>query len=131
LSPSEYRRNPRAAQSPCTIRAGQLTERVCDTIPVKEIGMPIRDHFRPPVSEKASWEGFDGMWPASIVRNEEPPIYAAFCRWVTKGTRARLEAWSHSLAVGQPLPTLPHWLREDLVIALDLEESYERTCRDL
>jgi hypothetical protein len=245
---------------------------------VKEIAMPLRDHFRPPVSKKASWEGFHGMWPASIVRqlrrqlppgyvaeprvhlgtlmeidvgtleadvvpraggqagnggaataawtatapvvavetdppdeyeyevrifdlererklvavielvspankdrpesrqafvakcaallrkgialsivdlvtirrfnvyaqlmefighpdrtmsNEEPPIYAASCRWVTKGTRARLEAWSHTLVVGQPLPTLPLWLREDLVFALDLEQSYEQACSDL
>jgi hypothetical protein len=242
---------------------------------VKEIAMPLRDHFHPPVSKKASWEGFHGMWPASIVQqlrkqlppgyvaeprvhlgtlmeidvgaleshevprpgtangngnavmatwtatdpvvavetdppdeyeyevrifdverertlvaaielvspankesrqafvakcaallrkgiavtlvdlvtirrfnlyaqlmefighpdqtmsNEEPPIYAASCRWVTRGTRARLEAWSHTLVVGQPLPTLPLWLREDLVIALDLEQSYEQACSDL
>jgi hypothetical protein len=251
---------------------------VCDTIAVKEIAMPLRDHFRPPVSKKASWEGFHAMWPGSIVRQlrkqlppgyvaeprvhlgtlmeidvatfesdqaprtgeaighggaataawtamapvvavetdppdeyeyevrifdlerertlvaaielvspankdrpesrqafvaksaallrkgvavsivdlvtirgfnlyaqlmefighpdrtmstEEPPIYAASCRWVTKGTRARLEAWSLTLVLGQPLPTLPLWLREDLVIALDLEQSYEEACSDL
>jgi len=63
--------------------------------------------------------------------NEEPPIYAASCRWLTKGTRARLEAWSHALVVGRPLPTLPLWLREELVIALDLEQSYEQACSDL
>ena len=50
---------------------------------------------------------------------------------MTKGTRARLEAWSHTLVVGQPLPTLPLWLREELVIALDLEQSYEQACHDL
>jgi hypothetical protein len=244
----------------------------------KEIAMPLRDHFRPPVSKKASWEGFHAMWPASIVQqlrkqlppgyvaeprvhlgtlmeidvgalethepapagtsnasgnavmtawtatapvvaveteppdeyeyevrifdverertlvatielvspankdrsesrqafvaqcagllrkgvavslvdlvtlrrfnlysqlmefighpdqtmsNEDPPIYAASCRWPTKGTRARLEAWSHTLVVGQPLPTLPLWLSEDLVTALDLEQSYEHACSDL
>jgi hypothetical protein len=69
--------------------------------------------------------------PDQTMSNEEPPIYAASCRWVTKGTRARLEAWSHSLVVGQPLPTLPLWLREDLVVALDLEQSYEQACSDL
>jgi hypothetical protein len=202
--------------------------------------MPLRDHFRAPVSKKASREGFHGMWPATIIQqlrkqlppgyvaeprvhlgtlvetdppdeyeyevrifdvarertlvaaiefvspanqdrpesrqafvakcaallrkgvavslvdlvtarrfnlhaqlmefighpdptmsNEEPPIYAASCRWVTKGTRAQLDAWSHTLVVGQPLPTLPLWLREDLVIALDLEQSYEQACSDL
>jgi hypothetical protein len=69
--------------------------------------------------------------PDNTMSNEEPPIYAASCRWVTKGTRARLEAWSHTLVIGEPLPTLPLWLREDLVIALDLEQSYEQACRDL
>ena len=68
--------------------------------------------------------------PDQTMSNEEPPIYAASCRWVTKGTRARLD-WSHTLVVGQPLPTLPLWLREDLVIALDLEQSYEQACSDL
>jgi hypothetical protein len=69
--------------------------------------------------------------PDRTMSNEEPPIYAASCRWVTRGTRARLEAWSHTLVVGRPLPTLPLWSREDLVIALDLEQSYEQACRDL
>ena len=42
--------------------------------------MPLRDHFRPPVSKQASWEGFHGMWPASIVqqlRKQLPPGYVA------------------------------------------------------
>jgi hypothetical protein len=50
---------------------------------------------------------------------------------LTKGTRARLEAWWHTLVVGERLPTLPLWLREDLVVALDLEQSYEQACSDL
>jgi hypothetical protein len=69
--------------------------------------------------------------PDDTMSNEEPPIYAASCRWVTRGTRARLEAWSHTLIVGQPLPTLPLWLRDGLSIALDLEQSYEQACSDL
>jgi hypothetical protein len=42
--------------------------------------MPLRDHFRPPVSKKASWEGFHGMWPATIIqqlRKQLPPGYVA------------------------------------------------------
>ena len=31
--------------------------------------MPLRDHFRPPVSKQSSWEGFHGFWPAAMVRN--------------------------------------------------------------
>jgi hypothetical protein len=62
---------------------------------------------------------------------EPSNIYAASCRWVEKGTRKLLEAWPYTLAVGQPLPTLPLWLREDLCIPLDLEQSYEQACHDL
>src|SRR6516164_1969487 len=71
------------------------------------------------------------LHPDRTMSEDEPPIYAASCRWVTRGTRARLEAWSHALVVGQPLPTLPLWLGEDLVMALDLEQSYEQACSDL
>src|SRR5205085_11400716 len=31
--------------------------------------MPLRDHFHPPVSKRASWEGFHGQWPAMIVQH--------------------------------------------------------------
>ncbi len=60
-----------------------------------------------------------------------PHLYAASCRWVKKGKRNLLEAWSNPLAIGQPLPTLPLWLSEELVVPLDLEQSYEQTCSDL
>ena len=30
--------------------------------------MPLRDHFRPPASKAASWEGLHGQWPAMIVQ---------------------------------------------------------------
>ncbi len=42
-----------------------------------------------------------------------------------------VEAWEHTLTVGQPLPTLPLWLADDLAIPLDLEQTYEDTCRVL
>jgi Protein of unknown function (DUF4058) len=60
-----------------------------------------------------------------------PPLYAASCRWTMKQDRAILEAWSHELIVGQPLPTLPLWLSRDLVVPLELESSYEQACNDL
>jgi hypothetical protein len=59
------------------------------------------------------------------------PIYAASCRWFKVVDRMRLETWSHALALGQPLPTLPLWLDEDLAVPLDLESSYEQACQDL
>ena len=30
--------------------------------------MPLRDHFRPPLSERFSWEEVHGQWPAVIVQ---------------------------------------------------------------
>jgi hypothetical protein len=35
------------------------------------------------------------------------------------------------MALAHPLPTLPLWLTEDHAIPLDLEASYEQTCRYL
>jgi hypothetical protein len=60
-----------------------------------------------------------------------PPIYAASCRWLTKGKRARLESWPQIMTIGQPLPTLPLWLADCLFVPLDLEQSYEQACHDL
>jgi hypothetical protein len=42
-----------------------------------------------------------------------------------------MDNWYHRLAIGQPLPTLPVWLKENWAIALDLETNYEETCRTL
>jgi hypothetical protein len=60
-----------------------------------------------------------------------PPIYAVACRVVRQGDGWLLETWSHPLAVGQPLPTLPLWLAPNLALPLELEPSYEETCRIL
>ncbi|MGL6076357.1 MAG: DUF4058 family protein [Fimbriiglobus sp.] len=40
--------------------------------------MPLRDHFRPPVVKKSSWEGFHAMWPASIVRQLRSVLPAGY-----------------------------------------------------
>jgi len=60
-----------------------------------------------------------------------PPTYAAACRWRPRGKSRWLDVWNHPLAVGQALPCLPLWLTKELAIPLDLEASYEQTCRDL
>lgn len=66
---------------------------------------------------------------------EAPPLYAAACRWRRQGARDgapwRLEAWAHPLAVGRALSTLPLWLAEDLAVPLELDVTYEETCRVL
>ena len=63
--------------------------------------------------------------------DEPPATYAAACRWRPRGASRWLEAWGRPLAVGQPLPVLPLWLSDELAVPLDLEASYEQTCRDL
>jgi hypothetical protein len=45
--------------------------------------------------------------------------------------RSVLESWFYPVHLGQPLPSLPVWLDVDLSIDLDLESSYEETCRFL
>ena len=41
---------------------------------------------------------------------EAPAVYAAACRWVRDEEAWRFRAWTHTLAIGQTLPTLPLWL---------------------
>jgi hypothetical protein len=60
-----------------------------------------------------------------------PPIYAATCRGRKVGQRPRIETWAYPLVVGGNLPTLPIWLGDDVAVSLDLEASYEETCRAL
>jgi hypothetical protein len=64
-----------------------------------------------------------------------PPLYAAACRWKSAADsprpRARLQTWAYPFAVGQSQPSLPLWLADDLAVPLELEASYEETCRVL
>ena len=60
-----------------------------------------------------------------------PATYATTCRRRRNGGKPRFETWAYPLIVGQPLPTLPLWLTEDLMVSLDLEASYEAACRVL
>ena len=47
------------------------------------------------------------------------------------GMRPLLDTWFYPMVLGQALPTLPIWLDGDLGVLLDLETSYEETCRAL
>jgi hypothetical protein len=42
-----------------------------------------------------------------------------------------LETWAHPLELGRALPTLPLWLAGNLAVPLELDASYEETCRVL
>jgi hypothetical protein len=62
---------------------------------------------------------------------EAPPLYAVACRTASRGEAWEMDTWSERLAVGSPLPTLPVWLATDLAVPLELEATYEDTCRAL
>lgn len=65
---------------------------------------------------------------------EEPASLSAVSgRWARESESEswRLETWLHPLTLGQPLPTLPVWIAENLAVPLELEISYEETCRVL
>ena len=66
-----------------------------------------------------------------LLSPEPPGIYAVACRWRRQANQPFLETWNRPLTLGEPLPTLPLWLSADLAIPLNLESSYEQTCRDL
>jgi hypothetical protein len=59
---------------------------------------------------------------------DPPTVYATECRWAREGDATHFRAWTHTLAVGLPLPTLPLWLADDLAAPLELEATYEETC---
>src|SRR5829696_6290106 len=55
--------------------------------------MPLREHFRPPLSKKSSWEGFHGGWPMVIVqqlRRQLPSGYVAAPR-VHSGAQVEID----------------------------------------
>ena len=58
-------------------------------------------------------------------------IYAVSCRGFADRGRWRVKAWPHELAIGLPLPTLPLWLTDTLYVPLELETTYEATCRGM
>jgi hypothetical protein len=67
---------------------------------------------------------------------DPPRLYAAACRWKSAvdspwPRSPCLQTWAYPLADGQQLPTLPLWLADHLAVPLELEASYEETCRIL
>jgi hypothetical protein len=58
-------------------------------------------------------------------------LYAATCRNRRADGRGLVDTWLYPLTIGEPLPKLPLWLTEDFGLLLDLEASYEDTCRAL
>jgi hypothetical protein len=57
-------------------------------------------------------------------------LFAAAYRPVDRAGATTLDIWCEPLALGQPLPTMPLWLRGGLCLPVELEVSYERTCNE-
>lgn len=65
------------------------------------------------------------------VNADPPPLYANACRLTKREDEWMLEAWTNSLELGRPLPTVPLWLADNLAKPLESEESYEQSCNIL
>ncbi|MDA1015070.1 MAG: DUF4058 family protein [Planctomycetota bacterium] len=63
--------------------------------------------------------------------DEPPATYAVTSRWCPRGKRGRFESWYHPVSPGSKLPVLPVWLDDTSGVLLDLETTYEQTCRTL
>jgi hypothetical protein len=57
-------------------------------------------------------------------------LYAVAYRVVERNGQPSLDLWSETLIVGGSLPTVPLWLRGGLCLPVELNTTYERTCRE-
>lgn len=68
---------------------------------------------------------------STVFGSVAPSVYAATLRPYISAEGPRLVTWAYPLVVGQPLPELPTFLGDHLAIRLDLDGSYEETCRKM
>lgn len=61
----------------------------------------------------------------------ETNLYATSYRPVRHDTREEIDAWQAGCGIGDELPTLPLYLGGNLAIVIQLEASYQETCRRL
>jgi hypothetical protein len=57
-------------------------------------------------------------------------LYAGAYRPIERSGEPHLDVWEETLLLGRPLPEMPLWLPGDLCVRVDLNASYERTCRE-
>jgi len=60
-----------------------------------------------------------------------PTLYAVGYRLTRTRTETILDAWPYELALGSPLPDVPMWLTSDLAVPVELERTYQETCKHL
>src|SRR5262245_16707787 len=122
-----------------TRRDGSVQEPT-DTMAVRRTPvMPMRDHFRPPLDDIASWEELHGAWPTVIVMTlnpKLPPRYVAAPR-VHLGAYMEIdvsgydkdETASYAPATGEGGVALATWAPPrptfDVVTDLPDQDEYE------
>ena len=57
-------------------------------------------------------------------------LYAVAYHPVHRSGQTNLDTWQEPLALGHPLPTMPLYLRGNLCTPVNLDASYDRTCRE-
>lgn len=72
-----------------------------------------------------------------LARLQSPPsvplhadLYAVAYRAVSRSEALNLDVWQQPLSIGQPLPTLPLWLKGGISLPVELGASYGRTCSE-
>lgn len=58
------------------------------------------------------------------------PLYAASYRLVQRKEATQLDLWHQQLSLDKSLPVMPLWLRGNICLQVDLQATYERTCRE-
>lgn len=58
----------------------------------------------------------------------EQNLYAVAYQPLRRGKQDEIQTWKRTLALGQPLPTLPLYLRADLAVPVDFEATYVEAC---
>ena len=104
--------------------------------------MPLRDHFRPPLLKRSSWEGFHAMWPTNVVqqlRSKLPDGYLAEPR-VRLGAEYEIDIGAMEYEPGPFEPTgsvgggglatkAYPVAKPDVTVATELPEQYEYEVR--
>jgi hypothetical protein len=60
----------------------------------------------------------------------EAELYTVSYRPVHRAGQSSLDIWQALMGVGSSLPAVPLWLRGNLCLPVDLDTTYNRTCRE-
>jgi hypothetical protein len=67
---------------------------------------------------------------ASSLLPVDTELYASSYRPIERDGQPSLDIWQEGLAIGEPMPSLPLWLRGAICLQVDLATTYDRNCRE-